>query len=254
MLIILVYIIPIIAFASIVRADKLDPNPTFVSLQRHKSNYFISGDPDTKIQVSFKLPLLRNYDLYFSYSQIMFWDLLKENSSPFADLNVNPEIFYRFRFSDDPRILDLGVEHQSNGQEGNTSRSWNKVYVYAPFDYSWGAKTGEIGAKCYHLFDIEGAGPLDHEIRQFQGFMEMQFVTKNLLSPFITYDEFYAHFRPGMHWDHGPNYYALELGLRFKLIEKESAPHFFIQYYNGYGEKQLNFNQHDNSIRAGISL
>src|SRR5690606_24440532 len=61
---------------------------------RYRDIYFLSGEPDTKIQLSLKVRLLKNVDFYFGYSQVMFWKLFIERSSPFHDVAYNPELFY----------------------------------------------------------------------------------------------------------------------------------------------------------------
>jgi phospholipase A1/A2 len=73
---------------------------------------------------------------YLAYSQISFWQAYDSaNSSPFRDTNYNPELFYRFPETSLGRGFlgaDLGVEHESNGQQVPLSRSWNLIYL-APF-------------------------------------------------------------------------------------------------------------------------
>lgn len=70
---------------------------------------------------------------FLAYSQISFWQAYdKGNSSPFRDTNYNPEVFYRFRESSwhGGRVgVDVGFEHESNGQRVPRSRSWNLVYL-----------------------------------------------------------------------------------------------------------------------------
>jgi phospholipase A1 len=75
---------------------------------------------------------------YFGYTQISFWQAYDhENSAPFRETNYNPEIFYRFK----PTAmysgyggLDVGFEHESNGQRVPLSRSWNLIYA-SPYYY-----------------------------------------------------------------------------------------------------------------------
>lgn len=75
-------------------------------------------------------------DFYIAYTQKSFWQFVNgEKSSPFRETNYDPEVFYRWEL-DKKRYnhwaLDLGIEHESNGQSYPASRSWNRVYV-APF-------------------------------------------------------------------------------------------------------------------------
>src|SRR5688572_9136616 len=68
-------------------------------LQRHYPFYFVYGRPLSKLQVSFKTPVVRKFPLYFGYTQFMFW-ALEEESKPFRDLTYNPELFYRHEVKD----------------------------------------------------------------------------------------------------------------------------------------------------------
>ncbi len=71
--------------------------------------------------------------VYFAYRQVSFWQAYNvKDSSPFRDTNYNPELFYRLRqrpWSGGSLGADVGFEHESNGQRGDISRSWNQFYV-----------------------------------------------------------------------------------------------------------------------------
>src|SRR4051812_44619775 len=68
-------------------------------LQRHHPFYFAYGQPLSKLQLSFKTPIIKDQPLYFGYTQVMFW-ALRESSKPFRDLTYNPELFYRLQTHD----------------------------------------------------------------------------------------------------------------------------------------------------------
>lgn len=110
----------------------------------YKDNYFIFGPPvgkkptsdntNVKFQISVAQKLTKNTlpwgtYLYLYYTQKVFWNIL-ENSMPMTDLNFNPGIglakpwFIKDRFVG---RLSLQLEHESNGRDGEESRSWNKL-------------------------------------------------------------------------------------------------------------------------------
>lgn len=99
-------------------------------LQLYKPDYFLMGQPDTKIQFSFKFRLLEDYNLYFGYTQLMNWQLVRSDPY-FADINYNPEFFYRFNINGSSTTwADFGpFEHESNGKGGAEERSWNRTYA-----------------------------------------------------------------------------------------------------------------------------
>ena len=92
-----------------------------------------SKDSNVIFQISFKQDLWAiDYGrLYFAYSQKSFWRMYNiENSRPFRETNHNPEIFFRTRGFDlwGGTSFDFGIEHESNGAEEPSSRSWNRIY------------------------------------------------------------------------------------------------------------------------------
>ena len=99
-----------------------------------------------KIQLSFKTKLAEGLlgtrsDLWFGYTQVSYWQVgNRDQSSPFRETNYEPEATWivpvdwglgglRMRF------LGLTLNHQSNGQGGSLSRSWNRLIGEAAADY-----------------------------------------------------------------------------------------------------------------------
>lgn len=122
------------------------PPPLAVSV--YEPIYFIVGGDDglnAKFQISLRYQLFDGSgslasrlpwidDLYLSYSQTSLWDL-GELSKPFKDSSYRPRLFYsnfdlaRF-FDGQLRIgVETGFGHESNGKEGEDSRSFNMLYV-----------------------------------------------------------------------------------------------------------------------------
>jgi len=125
----------------------------------HRSNYILpftynespnvravrEADPDKdlkKTEVTFQLSLKVNLwqdilnqkmDLWFGYTQRSFWQFYNfEDSSPFRETNYEPELLLNFRTRFDilgltGRLINVGINHQSNGQSEPLSRSWNRV-------------------------------------------------------------------------------------------------------------------------------
>lgn len=92
-------------------------------------------DTEMEFQISAKQRLFAS-NFFFGYTQKSFWQIYdQERSRPFRETNYNPEFFYRW--TPDPEIwhhwgLDVGLEHESNGQSLPDSRSWNRLYI-TPF-------------------------------------------------------------------------------------------------------------------------
>ena len=76
---------------------------------------------------------LRPDGLYLAYSQTSFWDLAGP-SKPFYDTSYKPEVWYNHRLI--TGTTDVAVEggfgHESNGQDGADSRSFNHWFLRIP--------------------------------------------------------------------------------------------------------------------------
>ena len=121
--------------------------PYLPNLQSYQPMYFLVGtDPkDSKFQVSFRyrlfgkdgslshrLPWVTGFHL--GYTQTSFWDL-KSESVPFQDTSYKPEIHFLTRNIAGviPHatgfFVQTGLQHESNGRDGDASRSTNFAYV-----------------------------------------------------------------------------------------------------------------------------
>lgn len=99
---------------------------------------------EAEFQISFKVPM--NYDdllfdgdgLFFGMTLKSFWQVYTGDASrPFRETNYRPELFYFTPTSWQPlggsTWLGFGIEHESNGQRQELSRSWNRVYTNLTF-------------------------------------------------------------------------------------------------------------------------
>ncbi len=134
-------------------------------LTAHKPNYFLpfahNFDPndepflselggknmdktEMKFQVSLKFPVWKglykgNGDIYVAYTNLSFWQAYNGDfSRPFRETNHEPEIFLSFKnnwkfWGVTNNLINVGIVHQSNGQSGDLSRSWNRIYAHFVF-------------------------------------------------------------------------------------------------------------------------
>jgi outer membrane phospholipase A len=99
------------------------------SFSRYRDIYFLVGSPESKGQLSLKIRPIHQIGFYVTYTQVMFWSLAKV-SKPFKDINFSPEAFYQWDMSSGvPSFLRFGVQHKSNGKDGESSRSYDTVFA-----------------------------------------------------------------------------------------------------------------------------
>lgn len=234
----------------------------------HRTNYFISGFSErtqVKFQFSIKYdlwPNLTGHTVYFAYTQKSLWDLWSfSRSSPFRENNYNPELFY----SHQHRPLDkarpqcalvserAGLDHESNGEAGAQSRSWNRLFAaVSAACMDRGGRFVGWGVKAWLPF----AKPDNDDITDYVGYGELHLQLGMLdTGGFAGSGELAITGRKGT-GDHGsvlaeatwrPGYRGLGGAIRF-------APYLFVQLFTGQSETLLRYDRTDHSLRVGIAL
>lgn len=223
----------------------------------YKDNYFVFGPPlntkptrdntNVKFQVSIaqkltKATLPLGTYLYLFYSQKVFWNIL-ENSMPMTDLNFNPgvgltkPIFIKDRFIGQVSLI---LEHESNGRDGDDSRSWNKLSLggYVMVDPSF-----VVGYKIW-IPIIDGVNNKD--ILKYKGIYSMGWQWHNPNRKFSLSVEVTRRARGLFNYNT-----VVEAAWRFS---REANQYLFAQFYNGYGEDLLNYKQFSCHLRLGIVI
>lgn len=100
---------------------------------------------EARFQISVKVPLWKKVigddgSLFFAFTSQSWWQVYNEViSSPFRETDYEPELYLLFHnnwriggFTN--TLWNIGIAHQSNGQSGSLSRSWNRVFAHMLFD------------------------------------------------------------------------------------------------------------------------
>lgn len=221
----------------------------------YKDNYFTVGtapfrkptamNSDVKFQISLAIRLTDTvlpWDsfVFLMYTQKTLWNVF-QNSMPMRDLNFNPGIGWSKPFFNKDRYvgkLTLLVEHESNGRDGDESRSWNRISIYgSTIIDEWLM----VHAK-FWIPVIDGMNNKD--ILDYCGIYQHGVVitTPNKKFSFgITGVK-----RKG--WN--LNFNTI-FDFSWRVHEKSNL-NLFAQYYNGYGENLLDYNQFHSRLRVGI--
>lgn len=105
---------------------------------------------ELKFQLSFKSEIASSYNIntlgikdvrvWGAYTQQSNWQAFNSiNSSAFRETNYEPEIIATFVPQDAKsslKLINLGFNHQSNGQALPLSRSWNRVYLQGGWEWN----------------------------------------------------------------------------------------------------------------------
>ncbi len=205
---------------------------------------------EAAFQLSFKIKLWTDIlnqkaDLWVAYTQRSFWQVYNfEDSSPFRETDYEPELILNFRT--DYRLLGLrgrfinvGINHQSNGQSDPLSRSWNRIVASAGFE------RGNFSLLLRGWYRIPENSDDDDNPH---------------LGDYLGYGEIWGYYfwkghrfgmmlRNNIHSDN--NRGAVQLEWSFPLVKMVSG---YVQYFNGYGESLLDYNHAVNRIGIGFIL
>ena len=205
---------------------------------------------EVTFQLSLKIKLWQDIfgkemDLWVGYTQRSFWQLYNfDDSSPFRETNYEPELLLNFRthyslLGFKGRFINVGFNHQSNGQTEPLSRSWNRVVTNFGFEKD----NLTLLLKGWYRFPENAEDDDNPDIEDYLGYGEVQ-----------TY-YFWKKHRFGVMWRNNFKFHhnrgSLQLEWSFPLIERVSG---FIQYFNGYGESLLDYNHSVNRIGIGFIL
>ncbi len=234
--------------------NEFDNGPYFTLF---RDNYFVLGtalgekptrfNSDVKFQISIAQRLTKstlpwNTYLFLTYSQKCFWNVFEE-SMPMRDLNFNPGIGLGKLLIVKDRLIGkmmLLVEHESNGRDGEDSRSWNKISLSASIFVD--PQFMVHGKVWIPIID----GQNNKDILKYSGIHQtgIQVTSKNKrFGMAITLVK-----RQGFNLN-----FNTIIELNYKLFKKDNQ-YLFLQYYNGYGENLLDYNKFHSRLRAGIVI
>lgn len=232
-------------------AETVVGTPKSQKFSPHNPGYFILGAEDLKLQFSLKYRIVQKFPLYLAYSQLMFWDIYKE-SKPFADINYKPEIFYRIfsNESDSFKTLDFGFLHNSNGEDDAKSRSVDRYFIRANYLTKWKRHFMDFNLMIYNSMNEDEE---NFDITNHYGYWELLFYLTNL----VMVDEqslnleikTYAG-KEVFDFDQG----AFQLGLIYDFHSENFNPSIYLQFFQGYGESLINYNQQRTEWRLGLLL
>ena len=202
--------------------------------------------PEVTFQISFKARLWRDIFgkdmvLWIGYTQRSFWQLYNfDDSSPFRETNYEPEVLLNIgtRFSAlglKGRFIQLGVNHQSNGQSEPLSRSWNRLVANV------GIERGDLSILLKSWYRVPDADDDNPGLTHYTGNGELwayYFLKRHRLGVMVRDN---LNFRE--------NRGAIQLEWSFPIFAVMAG---HVQYFLGYGESLLDYNHRVHRIGFGF--
>jgi outer membrane phospholipase A len=239
--------------------------PYFSNFSANEPMYFVlgwRGSSNAKFQISFKYRFVNPEafvasrasflkDLSFCYTQTSLWDLGAE-SAPFHDTSYRPSLVYG---KDDTGARPLGtsrfgiqggLEHESNGKDGDESRSINLVFLRPVLIY---------GDLADHHFTVSPKAWIylskdeNPDIDDYRGYADLLLVYEKRDQLQVA-----ATVRKGVENGYG----SFQVDASYPLSQVLSRTfnlYLHVQYFSGWGETILDYNQRKPwQVRVGIMI
>lgn len=237
-----------LAFSHMSQPDYMPTSPTPAN---QVTTPYDLQNKEVKFQISLK-HILADYEragsLWLGYTQLSFWQVYNQTTSqPFREIVYEPELIYSLR-PNDLSILNLAAVHQSLGQSNPTERSWNRVYI-------------EPGLQ----FDLGMEDRIILQIRWWAIIQEPTLKDNPDISSYLGYREINLRYVQDGGWKVNVMSrirstqvdIAAPLSVWFLQPAQGASGNnvdFHIQYFNGYGEGLLEYNQSHVTLGAGLSF
>ncbi len=204
-------------------------------------------------QFSLKKPL--SFDLFglkeafvFAYTQKVWWQLYS-NSEPFRETNYEPEFFMTLPTNvaiDEAtglKAVKIGFSHESNGQDGRRSRTWNRLYASTLWQH------GQLFTNLRAWYRIPESENADEnpDIHKYLGYGDLTFnylYGKHQLGLLI---------RNNLDFDDGQNRGAVQVDWSYPFFNAHST-YWYLQYFNGYGESLIDYDRKVKKVGFGLSF
>jgi phospholipase A1 len=190
--------------------------------------------------------------LRFGYTQTSLWDIAG-TSQPFTDSSYKPELFVSRDSLEDVHIpgvrqfgLQSGFSHESNGRSGDESRAINTFFVQPVFFL--GEEKGFTWRVMPRINAYLGTQTGNTDISDYRGFVDLR-----VIAGWTDGFEMAALGRIGKDFDKG----SLQLDATYPLRALGQGTFDLYlqgQYFIGYGESLVTYNESTQALRFGIGL
>ncbi|MDR0587380.1 MAG: phospholipase A [Burkholderiales bacterium] len=182
-------------------------------------------------------------DFWVGYTQRSFWQIYNTNwSAPFRETDYEPEFIATIPLRTNVawfpiRLFGIGAVHQSNGQSGSLSRSWNRVYAMAGFEHNhW-----SLLARGWYRIPESGSSDDNPDLSDYMGYGDL--IAHYQWREYTL--EALARLNPKT------NRGALQLDFTFPI---SGFLRGYVRFFDGYGESLIDYNHETRSLGIGLYI
>jgi len=246
--------------------------PISYSTKKYNKHYSNVQNPnetyDSNVESEFQLSIQKNlsYNLFgfneyitLAYTQHVWWQLYTD-SAPFRETNYTPEIFvtvptsYEFDKLSNLKALRFGYRHQSNGQGGYRSRSWDRLFLASFWQWDnlflklegwYRIPESNKGEEFYDGSNINAKGDDNPNIEDYLGYGDIH------IKYLYGSHQFGLMLRNNLKFDN--NRGAVELDWSAPLGDTKNT-YWYLKAFNGYGESLIDYDKNTTKISFGFSF
>ena len=199
---------------------------------------------EVKFQLSLKKLLaddiIKNLDLYFSYTQQSFWQLYDtQNSKPFRESNYMPSLYFSYLLKKPLFFerINFGYVHQSNGGDLENSRSWDRLFVegFRSFDNFL------VALKAWYRIPESAQDDDNPDIYEYLGYGD--------LTLGYLYKKHLVTLKLRNNLNFNDNKGAILLDYSYPIYKNI---YFYMQFFSGYGESLADYNRAIDRVGVGL--
>ena len=211
---------------------------------------------EIQFQLSLKVLLMENIigdngHLSLAYTEHAFWQSYNRKlSAPFRETNHEPELFFTLEndwefFGLRNSANQLILNHQSNGQSGNLSRSWNRIMFNSVFEkdnFMFALKPWYKIPESKKDSSTDSGGDDNKDIENYLGNVEIlsmyRMKHEQTLSLVVRNNL------------RSENKGAIELNYAFPIGHSKLKG--YLKYFSGYGESLVDYNHRTQTFGIGF--
>ncbi len=237
----------------------------------HKYNYHYTQyehdqlpskyEKNTEVEFQLSLQKVLSYDLlglneYISaaYTQQVWWQTYSK-SAPFRETNYTPEIFMTIPSPwDNLKMVQFGYRHQSNGQDGYRSRSWNRFILSSFWQFKnlflktelwYKVDEDKKSEKFYQGINPNAQGDDNPDINDYLGYGNIK------LQYLYGKNQFGLQIRNNLKTEH--NRGAVTLDWSSPVYQSKNT-YWYAKFFNGYGESLIDYDRSVTKLSFGFAF